>query len=230
MKLHLSTFKCEFDEASEMVTVIGESDLKQFLNEHRITREEFKPDFVNAGLNEFVFCTDNKEWCEFVKLFYNRSETKIVLHEIKTPNGFDIYRFFNCNPAIIHYIIYPEQRDYMFLMESTMRYSHDYFINKIADTLKYPRISKIRTLYQFKMHWNKINGGQHNLLSYRKRFFTWISNSFPEKYSWLWNHVVAESKMFSESFQADYFVCSKSLINRESNDECFHSVEPDFPF
>lgn len=230
MKLHLTTFKCEFDEASEMVTVIGTTNLALFLSEHAILRDEFNPDFVNEALDEFVFCTDNKEWREFVELFYSRSETKIVLHEIITPNDFDIYRLFNCSPAIIHYIMHPEQRNHMFLMESSIRNSYENFINKMANALKYPFISKIRTLYQFKMHWNNSNGGQHNLLSYRKRFFTWLSNSFPQFYCWLWDHVVTESKVLSESFQTDYLVCSKSLINRESDAECFHSVELDFPF
>jgi hypothetical protein len=230
MKLHLSTFKCEFDEATEMVAVIETSDLKQFLNFNCISKQEFKPDFVNEDLNQFVFCTNNKEWRDFVDLFYFRAETKIELHLISTPDEFDIYRFFTCNPAIIHYILYPNQQRHMFLMESTMRQSNEYFINMMANALKNPSESKIRTLYQFKMFWNKSNGGQHNLLSYRKRFFTWFSNSFPKIYCWLWDNIISESKVFSESLQRDFLVSSKALITRECDAESLYSVEMDFPF
>ena len=143
MKLHLNSFICEFDEASENVALFCTDNLQKFLSEHNLTISDFKPDFVNEQLNSFIFCTDNAEWKQFVKVFYSASETTIVLNVIPTPDDFNIYEYFSCNIFTIEYIVNPEYRNRAFLNQVSHNNSSKYFINKLYDALDNPKKSKI---------------------------------------------------------------------------------------
>lgn len=215
MKLHLHSFNCQFDETSEQVVVLSTNNLSEFLSDYLLTPEMFCPDFVSENLQTFVFCINNPEWDVLVNNIYRLTETKVILHQVNSPEDLNIYRYFNCNPVILHYILHPDQRTNMFLMEATMRASTDHFINKMYDALKNPKVSKIPTLYKFKMLWNKDSGfGSHNLLSYSRRILTSLSHFFPQTYSWIFFNCIKNNKHFSERFRNDFFISYSGFLDR----------------
>ncbi|MGB5600806.1 MAG: hypothetical protein WBM66_18935, partial [Thiothrix litoralis] len=104
MKLHLHSFNCQFDETSEQVVVLSTNNLSEFLSDYLLTPEMFCPDFVSENLQTFVFCINNPEWDVLVNNIYRLTETKVILHQVNSPEDLNIYRYFNCNPVILHYI------------------------------------------------------------------------------------------------------------------------------
>lgn len=211
MKLHLSTFKCEFDEASEMITVMHLDNLSEFLCEHNLETQDFKPDFVNEKLNEFIFCTDNNQWRKFINIMYEKSETKVCLHEIPTPEHFDFYEdFYSSNPAIINYILHPLQRDYNFLMESSCRYSNEIVFGKIYEALESPKTSGVTSLKKFKKFWLKVNcyGQWASFTTTRKRILSAIYRVFPVGYRKIYYKYFMNKKSISNSFRSDLISCS----------------------
>jgi hypothetical protein len=104
MKLNLSTFKCDFDVATVNVAVMHLTNLTEFLNNLCLEMQDFKPDFINAQHTQFIFWTDTKEWQDFVNKIYAKTGTRVCLHDIPTPNDFDIIHYKNCTDDDISYI------------------------------------------------------------------------------------------------------------------------------
>ena len=157
MKLNLDSFICDFTSDTEMVAIFNLPDLRSFICNSHIKWTAFKPDFVNRQLNQFVFCTENKEWKEFVELIYLSSGTQIVLNEKPTPENFDIIDYYPCNELMIRYIIFPERRDLVFLEQSEKTINDAYLLSKLRKALTNPAESGITDLNQLISYWNRIN-------------------------------------------------------------------------
>ena len=157
MKLNLDSFICDFTSDTEMVAIFNLPDLRSFICKNHIKWTAFKPDFVNKQLNQFVFCTENKEWKEFVELIKLSSGTEIVLNEKPTPTNFDIINYYPCNEMVIKYIVFPEQSDRTFLEQSQKAINDAYLLKKLRDAIANPAEFEITDLDQLKLYWNKIN-------------------------------------------------------------------------
>ena len=226
MKINLVSFNCQFDECIKNVALFPVDDLKFFLAINDLSVRDFNPDFVNESMDQFVFCTDNKEWKEFVSLFYDKSGVNIILDEIPTPEDFDIYQFFNCNVYIIEYIANPEYRNKAFLMQATENIGNKYFIDKMHGILKHPIKSNIFTFQQLRMLWNKLRWDSHlgSFLTRRQSFLTRISNLFPTAYYSFYFKFIASSKIISFSHKMEYVHCSDELL------KAFDEQELELPF
>lgn len=221
MKLHLESFICDFDEASEMVTLICTPSLESFINDHHLQWTDFLPDFVNEKMNQFVFCTQNKEWDVFVEKFYAKCEVSIVLHVVPTPDDFDVYRYFPCNRDVIQYIVFPEKRQKTFLMQTTQAIADDYFIRTLHKAISNPKESKVNSLYKLKMLWISLrsHGDQPDFLSHRRRNLGWFAKHFYFIYHFLYFHVIHDLRFFSIGLRTEFIVCSKRLLQEVVDDE-----------
>ena len=224
MKLHLNSFKCQFDESTKRVTVIDDTNFRHLIHSESIMWLEFNPDFVNEAMDQFVFCTQNKEWDRLVNKIYFNSDVKIVLHEIETPEDFGIYRYHYCNLSVIEYILHPSHRNRAFLNQVSHSDSESYFIEKLYNELSNPK-SKINSFYKLKMFWNEnhFTSAQPRFLSRRKRTLKWLSNSFPSFYCWIYENVVGKFNICNNRFRTDFLVSSKILIQQMMDE--VHMIE-----
>ena len=216
MKLHLESFICDFGVNVEMVTLICHPNLDKFLCEHNIMWTDFNPDFVNDELNQFVFCTQNKEWAKFVEKFYRLSEVKIVLHEIPAPDDFDIVNYYSCNNKVIRYIIFPELRDETFLEQNQKSINDSYLINKLRVVLSNPNKSGINSLKKLKLYWNKITffESENSIVTNRQNTLKWLESLSPSFYCWLYDNLICDKMKLSSEFRSDYFRASSILWKR----------------
>jgi hypothetical protein len=235
MKLHLDNFICDFDEGSEMVTLICTPSLESFIIDHNINWTDFLPDFVNEKMNQFVFCTQNKEWKAFAAKIYAACQVSIVLHVIPTPDDFDIYKYFSCNHFTIEYILNPEYRQRAFLNQVSHNISSKYFIDKLYDALNNPKKSKLNSIYKLKLFLNEYCCSDHNNFTTRRRLIlTKLSIMFPKTYCWIYDHYVMDNERFSDRFRADFFICNDDLLRRvdeiDLNDGFLDDTEIALPF
>ena len=229
MKLNLYSFTCDFDVASEEVAVFDILNLNVFLQENNLSVNDFKPDFVNDEMNQFIFCIENQEWKQFVNKFYALTETKIVLHHVPTPDGFDIAYYYCCNIFVLEYILNPSYRDRAFLKQVSHNITNLQFIDKIHGALSNPKTSKINSLYKLKMYWNTVfcDSKLEEFESRRITILKYLENRFPSAYCWVFYNIICKTKWFSEDFFTDYYSSSDRLIGDSINSD---SVEFEFPF
>ena len=235
MKLHLNCFICEFDEGSEMVTIIDDTNFWNLIHSEAIMWQEFIPDFVNEKMDQFLFCTQNKEWDQLVNKIYLNTDVKVVLHEIPTPEDFDIYKYFSCDVFTIEYITHPEYRNRAFLNQVSHNISSKYFINKLYDALDNPKKSKLNSIYKLKLFLNEYCCSDHSNFTTRRRLIlTKLSIMFPKTYCWIYDHYVMDNKHFSDRFRADFFICNDDLLRRvdeiDLNDGFLDDTEIALPF
>jgi hypothetical protein len=237
MKLHLESFICDFGVNTEMVAKISTPALDSFLCEHNIMWTDFNPDFINDELNRFIFCTQNKEWAEFVEKFYRLSGVKIVLQEIQTPKDFDIINYYSCNNKVIRYIIFPELRDETFLEQNQRAISDAYLLAKVRNVLANPKESGINSLNKLKLYWNKITffEDESPIVTRRQHALKLISKHFSFIYCWLYDNFVRDTKKLSASFKTDYFKSSDILWKRlidacDRAEQCDDYLETELPF
>ncbi len=197
MKLHLNSFKCQFDESTEMVTVIDDTNFRHLIHSESIMWHEFNPDFVNEAMDEFVFRIQDEKWDELVNKIYFNSDVKIVLNEIETPEDFDIYQYFSSNSHVIQYILFPKDRNKTFLMQSETAISGNYFIKTMHTALSNPKESKINSLYKLKMFWNSLgfHRGQNEFSTHQRSILKWFANHFTFIYCWLFDNAIGKFKI-----------------------------------
>ncbi len=215
MKITFFSFDCQMDVTTEKIALVTTGNLSELLSDLNIRPDAFQPHFVNLDFNEFIFCVDSIQWKNFVQHCLVLSETEILLHAVETPDGFDFdNNFYSSNPAIINYILHPLQRDYNFLMESSMRYSNEIVLSKLYEALESPKTYGVTSLKKFKKFWLKVNcyGQWAYFTTSRKRILSAIYRLFPNTYQKIYYKFFMNNQSISNSFRYDLISSSNETV------------------
>ena len=229
MKITFNSFDCQFDVSTEKIAVLSISDLNQFRDDLDLPSRLFLPDYVNSVFNKFVFCIGSDGWNMFTDAYYVLFGKDVVLNNIETPQDFDICHYFSCNPTIIDYILHPEQRNKMFLMESSHRLSDETVLGKIYNALESPKTSGVTSLKKFKNFWLKVNCYSRfaTFSSTRRNILNKLSALFPKFYNVIQGHIVNDNTLFSRKFRQDCFICDAYLLDKlDALDRQMDTQEP----